>query len=257
MALPSELQQMMDDALAAMRADPKQEIGSTRRKAIYDWMRTNEQGKRARKWLEIITAEKVLPIYEAKLPEQIDREWSPPEDVIKEVVESGDIYQIESHVSMKRLARRMIEVATGVIRDTFNREIAEKLANNLYHTCFNAFDFAEQDGVEFSQAICTALAAASSSVKVAVGFDPFDHLGVVSRVGVLVDNEWFISSKPISSDLWSDRELAGTSSSDAAASAMAAWASDDHDRLIPEKIVEFWTWWLTEAIPQAWEKAAS
>lgn len=223
MALPSELQQMMDDALAAIRADPKQEIGSTRRKAIYNWMRTNEPGKRARKWLEIITAEKVLPIYEAKLPQSLSYVWSQPEN-------KDDIYEVECSVPIKRLPRRMTEVARGVIEKTFSREIAEELANDYYETCSNIFDFAEEDGIYYPSCVVDVLLAASSSVLIAVGYSE--------------------------REIWSlpeDRLMVN----DATIYARSAWASDDHDRLIPEKIVEFWTWWLTEAIPQAWEKAAS
>jgi hypothetical protein len=46
--------------------------------------------------------------------------------------------------------------------------------------------------------------------------------------------------------------------SDAAGEAAVAYACGPTSiRCGPERLEEFWTWWLTEAIPKAWQMAAS
>jgi hypothetical protein len=55
-----------------------------------------------------------------------------------------------------------------------------------------------------------------------------------------------------------DEELRDFSGRDAASAAILAYATITEDnyptgKLDPSKCLEFWEWWLTEAIPQVWE----
>jgi hypothetical protein len=53
-----------------------------------------------------------------------------------------------------------------------------------------------------------------------------------------------------------DEDFAHTDDSDTALTAAVAFASGDHKMSCePEKLLRFWNWWLTEAIPNVWEAA--
>jgi hypothetical protein len=62
----------------------------------------------------------------------------------------------------------------------------------------------------------------------------------------------------VSSDKWTDEELAGAGANAADAAVNAAYAFariSETGQFDYHKLLEFWIWWLEEAVPQAWRNA--
>ena len=101
--------------------------------------------------------------------------------------------------------------------------------------------------------------AAYHALKEARGQDPFHDLDKFYKLGVI---SWPSGKpiveypEPIRADRFTDEDLCQVEDSDTAANAAVAFSCDPGGPLCdPVKFKEFWTWWLTSAISEAWETA--
>ena len=87
----------------------------------------------------------------------------------------------------------------------------------------------------------------------AMGWDAFEHIGRNIAIG------WLSPGKAqfVPWESLTDEELAVRTTLDTASAAAVAWAcTASSPTCEPERLEEFWKWWLNEVIPAAWEKSA-
>ena len=221
--LPQALQHMIDKAISAVQNHPRHELGQARRRAIYDVLRLSPRGEVASLWLALFAAQKVLPIYEHALA-------------------AIDEYQAidESGVSIVQKPRHMLAAAELTLQGTHSWEAMRAARDDFYQDMHLGFD---------RRVPYLALIAAYEAVCEVTGTVPLS-----SRISKAVQCDRG-TTVYVSSDKWTDEELAGAgaNAADAAVNAAYAYAQMPDTREIDYvKVLQFWTWWLREAIPQAW-----
>ena len=208
MAVPLELQALIDEALVTVRAHPLHWLDWQRRRALYvafgDY--SDSEVKRARGRLAILSAQKVYPIFHIAYPDD-------------------------------DLPERLLQAAVGLLNGTVTREVAARVEDHGYHGFGNdLYDEWNADRAGFS---------AYKAIKEVRGWqDPFKEKAIKR----LPNGKWVP---------FDDKEFAETAGAgDTAGVAALAFANgveyDDPDDPDPDKSLEFWEWWLTEAIPAAW-----
>ncbi len=278
-ALPQPVQSIIDDLLSAVQRQPQYELGWQGRRQLYDAL----DDQRALAWLEIIAARKVVSVYEEGLPpefaavyrmtpEEIQEERADREGHLDDLdAEQHEIEMLafnEEMVPVEMLARRMTEVAEGVLRGTFPKAVAVKVSSNFYHTFPDNFEYALDDcGVEISLATECAYHAAHRAVLAACDFHPLGRVGRITSLGEInvpsgepVDP----AQLPLNSRDMTDLQLARSSASDAAGYALVAYAARpgisyqeamEGDPLDVDRVLAYWQWWLGEAVGAAWKSA--
>jgi|GEM_PF-980021 len=225
MVLPAVVTQQIEKALIALQIHPQQTLMPIERLAIYDafGFRSNLQEQRVRAYLALITAQRVLPLWQVAFP-------------------SDD------------MPKRMLVLAEGVLRRTVDTEVAAReMADAWYHHPQSG------DSEEYVLwHIYCAGEAALNAVSEALGKNPLaeriqDYTSANHKDPIYIKDAETITDNDL---------VYGVA--DTASSAAIAYAGriDGGDGYLidspsdPEKRREFWEWWLTEAIPQAWELAA-
>jgi hypothetical protein len=218
--LPPAVAERIDAALAAMRAHPQHHLTPHLHRAIYAAFGpwSDPPACRAQAWLAILAAEHVLPIYRAEWPREITPR---PEDLIT-------------------VARRLAEGA--LTREA--GEVTEALEHG-YHAYGHLWVLDIPDNVYL------AVSAAYDALCEACALS--EPLSDLTSVYLFAPH-----GQGLRGDAWSDEELAGSGSADAASSAAIALAcSPQNTPTDARKLRAFWEWWLTEAIPQAWRRASA
>lgn len=223
-----------------IRNHPKHELGQTLRREIYNLLRETPEGTLCCRWLAMLSARRVENIFEEATAHW--KEEGPDEDKkawARQAIADGKLWAQEDLVDDWKVAERMNDIAEGVLNNTISTAYASQVASTHYYETVGAFGL----GSSLSQKGYLALRAA------------YNALGE-SYVVVPLKTE--LSDGATSSREWEDYRLAGVGANadDAAVDAAFAFAeanqNGDYDS---EKLGLFWEWWLTEAIPQAWEKA--
>lgn len=128
-------------------------------------------------------------------------------------------------------ARQLLLLAEGVLTDAIGQQIASTSAEQVWHWLMDVND---SQAWNHQAPAFSALAATVRAVFDALGDDPWEGM-------VLMAHETDAEIDPWSADTaeWAAEAVAGP-----------IWevTSDSAKRL------EFWTWWLTEAVPMAWEQ---
>lgn len=230
-SLPTEIRRLIDETLAAVRNDSLHEMGQDRRRRIYEALWSRPPGEKACKWLAVMSARRVQPIY-------------------RETVAASSFADDEFVVS---LLDRIISVAEKVLTGELSLEDVRRGEESgdiedFYHSILVA---AEK---EFPRYVWLAALAADYARLEAMGYKPLD-----TRISGEVPDE---SGNMLitRSDTWTDTRLAGSGchADDAAVDAAFAFAKCiTREQYDSSKVLEFWEWWLTEAIPEAWTKALS
>jgi|GEM_PF-1026345 len=248
LSLPPNVQSVVDEALSAVRADPKHEMGFKRRQALWAAFKAADEviGQKANGWCAVLAARRVLPIYEeAELPVKAWR--SEP--------------------------RGWLNLAEQVLRDQTDIAEASRRSSDIHYEVGNMNEMAYDDGLQNMSVGC-ALQAAHLALSESVGTD---HLAALGSSFKISDGE--ITSVETTDEAMAIRGFAG----DTLASAAYAYAID-YIPIDPEKfaglglvvigdwdetdfnhvlgnsvnrprLLEFWEWWLTEVIPAAWNAA--
>ncbi len=287
-SFPGPLQDAIDDALNTIRTDPRHHYGPLRRRSLYAALRSAAEdeavARNVRGRLAIITARRVQPLFIQAIAALIGREKA-REAFIADVemavedermrdrvlglldfVDSNPAYLRDQGTVLNRvfaeddedvretmrdrlpfiasLPAWLIVVAEGVVTGEFTEESDEAgLVLDLAHTAFgHALDYC-------SLPVLCAAQATHSMLYETLGRDPLDGLGyslIRGNTGRYV---------PVTE--WTDEQLArfGGWSIDTAAYGAMAYAGSLTDYSAdcdPQRLEEFWTWWLTDALPTAW-----
>lgn len=208
MELPLTLVNKLNQASQLLHSNTEYQIKPVTRLNIYAVFDLFE-GKLARIWftrLEILTAKRVLPIWQEALPNN-------------------------------QLPEQILDLAEQVLNGSLDFEIARNASalDELYQLLGGDLEDEVPATVEFA-------GEAAYCAFVNIRHQPFQNLLVDEK---LTDDKFY-------------SQLGG----DAASSAVKAFAGVLMDgywvkKSDPQKRLEFWEWWLTEAIPQAWDLAQS
>ncbi len=235
-SLSAEFRPLLEKSFALIKANVQHEFNPRERLKIYEALEGMgiEFGKKVRGWLGILAAKKVLPIFKEGLPEE-------------------------------RVPAQLIRYAQRFIEKGNDEKLWGKV-NDLHTVSGNLWGFED----EVSNRTMLAGWAAQSAAYEAYGlnrlanalkhvrvFDvpiPFDEglptkdLGQLVMVGATEESD----ENPIT-----DRQLAESGQGDTAPVAAYAYALDEVDEFQPNKLLEFWAWWLGEGISKAWQLALS
>lgn len=223
--LPTVLQERVSHALDEVGLHVERKLSLQSRRELYKLLMTNS----AYGWLAFITARRVLPIFSKTFPPEFFEALSDEEiDLIE-----GSPYNLLKVTEELLLRRVDVETVNSVIAAGYDIQwyyVKDNVPNNA---------------VWAANAAVRALTESS-------GVEPLQHVSLYHKRDV--NGAW------ISGENWDDEELAN-SGGDTVSAAVVAFASDlDYSdpakaKCNPTKTQEFWEWWLTEAIPQAWELA--
>jgi len=219
------------ETLEAVHDDSLHEMGQDRRRRIYEALWSSPSGEKACQWLAILSARHVQPIYQAS-------------------VTASSFANDEFVVS---LLDRILHIAEKILTGELSLEDVRKGEENgniedFYHSILVATE------KEFPYYVWLATLAADNARLEAMGYKPLQ-----TRIsGEVADEKGNMVITP--SDSWLDVRLAGSGchADDAAVDAAFAFAKCmTRQHYDTSKVLEFWEWWLAEAIPQAWRKALS
>lgn len=226
-SLPEEIQPLVNTALAEVNDDAQHRLAPQRRRQIYDAFKasTDPVGQRACGWLAVITAQRVLPIFKQEFPEDT-------------------------------LPQDLLNAAIGVLQGKVDDITANDIQDHGYHASGNAWG---HDETEISWNADLAGCATYQALKEARGQEPLGNLDKFFKLGVVgwpSGKSVIEYPQPIRAGQFTDEDLCQIENSDTAAAAAVAFACEPGGPLCDSsKFQEFWTWWLTEAIPEAWKIA--
>ncbi len=215
MQTPASVKSIVKCFLIHIHEGPTHRLPAQKRQEVYEAFgpRTDRQANCVRGWLAVITARQVLSIFE----QAISDEDNP---------------------------RKLIEMAEATLRGKLSVEDAIHEAAEGHEIAGRLWGHEDS---EVSWNAYLAGTAAHRALAEAVGIDPFKKVTWISGSDSLAQSE---QSVPL--DQLPDEKLA-EQLGDAASAAAVAYAYDaDKLKCDPKKLLEFWRWWLKDAIPAAW-----
>ena len=237
MSVPQNLRSVISETLKAIAGDPNHEFGpSNRMKFVERWCSLGiPEGDLAYRFLDVLSAEKVIPIYEA----QPKLDWA------------DNWYHSE-------MAKRLIQIAKAVLVDEIPHSIGSNLATSHHYTIGNMDGVLPCNGYMALIAANTALLACSKQQPPSADFEVLSIVSTVGiyEVGTQKDEMGENLAEPVTGHHFTDLNWAKHGSSDTASAAAIAWSCDE-ESCAPDsnKLLEFWAWWFNVAIPEAWQMA--
>jgi len=220
MALPASAQALCDQLLALMRSDPDHHITPLQRHELFQAFDIPHQHtpvvNRFRGWLGILTARYVLPIWHAALPIWTEIPQDLPDDNL--------------------LPDRLITLAEVVVAGTADLQAAWLEVNEQWYVVGNIGDSFTAHRDDVPLATYYACDAALRALYEALNTDFLGQIpGQADYTDETLPDEW----------------------RDSASSAVVAYAGDGEAEAVDVlKRRLFWEWWLQEALPTAWKRAA-
>ncbi len=215
MQIPDNIILLIKFLLRKIQNDPDHRLPAQKREEIYEAFgpSTDRQASRARGRLAVITARQVLSIFEQAIPDEDN-------------------------------PRKLIEMAEATLRGKLSVEDAIHEAAEGHEIAGRLWG---REDSEVSWNAYLAGTAAHRALEEAAGVDPFKKVSWIRESDSVAQGEQTIPFDEIP-----DEKLA-EQLGDAASAAAIAYAYDA-DQLMcdPKKLLDFWYWWLTEAIPAAW-----
>lgn len=231
--IPPEISYLVQETLDLIRVHPKHEMGQSQRRKIYQALWTTSQGDSASKWLAILAARYVQPLYEQAVAAS---------SLAHERFDEGPVIGL-----VDRMLRLAESIAIGTLTPN---EVAEGSRRgdieDFYHNTLVVWHD------EFPYYVWLATGAAYYALSEAQGVRPLETT-ISGRV--IKENGNPVHSR---SDTWLDDQLAGSGShaADASVDAAYAFAKMTIERNYEiDKLLEFWEWWLNKGILEAWRKA--
>lgn len=230
--LPDSVQALAAAALAEMQADPQHRLAPKRRQALYAALAgaPDPALRAAPSWLAALAAQRVLPLFQARCPED-------------------------------ELPPALLATAVGVLAGKLDAATAGEMEARGYRASHSAWGYEEG---ELPWPVGLAADAAYHALKEARGQQPLMDLEAVLRQATvqlqprasgepasLLASAPAEQREPAESGLH-DEVLCQMDNSDTAAlAAVAAASSEFGPTCDPQRLQAFWTWWLQEALPGA------
>lgn len=215
--LPHEIKIVVATALDEVAVHPKHFLHPKTRRTLYDLIQSlfPITARQIRGWTAFITAQRVLPIFERSLPDE-------------------------------RMPRRLLALAQRVLVGSLPSTSwrVKRYVDVSYHAAGHCWGRDEEE-VPYSADI--AGSAARKAILEVLGYEPLRNLHYLHV---------FTSPQSLSGDDLSDLHLATDGQGDTAGTAAIAYATaGDNLNAAPQRLNDFWQWWLQEAIPQGWKQA--
>ena len=219
-----------------MRAHPRHHLAPYYRQQIYTVLKRFNRGDevkpprtpnpknvgdRTRGWLAVQTAEHVMPVFEQG-PFDLDE---PSKDVLE-------------------LPYLFLELARGIMEGRITIEVANQ-RRPLTQDFAVMLGFARNEPETFPVNATLAALAIESAFEDVLGWYEFD----------MEDEDHQRRRLRPPSKKAEDEELVWTGGDTAGTAGVAYSCGRLSTRCEPGRLDEFWTWWLTEALPSAWEMA--
>jgi hypothetical protein len=249
--VPESLQKVILEALEAMRSHPRHHLAPYYRQKIYTLLKSFNRGNqldpsrvpsvenlgdRVRAWLAIWTAERVMPIFEQG-PFGV-------EDVTEETLS---------------LPPMLLEAAKGVMQGKVAPEAVDQNRQIAFQEYSIMLDESKYEPEILPVNAILAGWASECALSEVSGWYTFDWFSENEKkrwlrppYGAIGHGEYELSSVEPNDEMLV--HLGGDTAGVAAVGYACGLLSTECE---PERLEEFWTWWLTEALPQAWERAAS
>ncbi len=233
--LPNDLQQLIASAFRNMKSNSAHHLAPFHRHQLYRTLRElapavrsmNEDPSRdvspVQGWLAILAAERVLPIFEGATFGLDDMD--------------DEFFQ---------LPRELIKIAREFMIRPFNLAEVREEASEAHQWLENWLGEAEYDPNAVPLNAILAGSSAQRALSEVVGWDYFDLMSAEDK------QRWLRAP----AEQLTDEQLVFGDSDAAGRAAVAYACSPTSVRCEPERIEEFWTWWLTKALPKAWELAS-
>jgi hypothetical protein len=113
MPIPELVQALLEAVLDEVEADPKHMMSPQRRREIYNAL-SNFTGQQTSRWLAVITAKRVLPVFQQSYPDN-------------------------------SLPQELLETAIGVLQGQVDNTRAEEMLDRGYHASGNAWGYDERE----------------------------------------------------------------------------------------------------------------
>ena len=222
--LPDKLNLLIKTALEEVNANPQHRLAYQRRRQIYDTLRAYPVGHYAHALLAINTALKVIPVFQQEFPDDT-------------------------------LPKELLDTAIGVLNgDIDDTTTIDEIQDHGYHASGNAWGYDES---KISWKADLAGRSAYHALKETRGQEPLDRLDKYFKLGLVNEpsGDYIKYPNPVSAKQFTDEDLCQIENSDTAATAAVSFSCDPNSPLCdPAKLQEFWTWWLLNAIPEAWKE---
>jgi hypothetical protein len=187
----------------------------------------------AYEFLNVVAAERVLPIYEGYEHTGWTNNW----------------YH-------KEFARRMIQIAKATIVKDIPAEVTSGLAGS-YHMVLGNMDAIDCNAEAALHAAYSALPTYSEKFTPLWEFEQLSRIAIVGTYNINPSTgqaKETQDSKSLEGEQFTDMDWARVGKSDAAAAAAIAWScTPDSYQPDVDKLKSFWEWWFNTAIPEAWD----
>jgi hypothetical protein len=237
MSIPAELSALIDQEMQKILDDPQGEFGPMKRRAFVEgWISLGiSVGNLAYRFLNVLAAERVIPIYDAYMPPNWTNNW----------------YHRE-------LPKRLTQIAKATLTQEIPGDVAANLANSHHYVIGNMEDQLACNAFMALSAANKALGACPTENLLLADFDVLSRVAFVGTYKVATATGQLEKQNSLSSqgERFSDLDWAKHGSSDTAAVAAIAWSCTENS-YEPEakKLKNFWDWWLNTATPEAWYMA--
>lgn len=263
--LNPQLQEQIKTALEEMNNHPDHRLSPARRREIYVVFgpKDDQITQKARGWLGVLAAQRVLPLF----------------------------YEIYPN---DELPQEILDTALGVLQGHVDEERAYDVTDHAYHASGNYWGYERDITIDVHMAATASYHALKEArgFEPLTHLQNYSSLGAVTMPdnwAVLMEDPFRTEvarlttepdmtqekmeaelqklmyehgiqfaqvPEPVTGDKWDDEDVGDVVDGDAAAAAAVAMAYNTPNKeLDPQKFQEFWIWWLTEAIPMAWEAA--
>lgn len=222
--LPEILQELIGEAVKEVKVHPHHNLSPVTRLNIYhslDPIKLTPSLYPKRGWLGVLTVRRILPIWQRAMPL-----WESENDK-------------SNLISSNLLPEHILKLTENLLLGLIDVQFTWKEANNYWDEVGNLIQEILED---FEKKVFNTAHVCNASLHAL-----HETLGV-EFLGKL--KNWA---------KYNDEQLSNHFfACDTAASAVIAYAGGGNvSPFDPEKRLDFWEWWLTEAIPQAWELANS
>lgn len=239
MEIPKDLQREIDQALDRIDKDPEHHYLPKYRQTLFYISKADPVLLKTWKRLALVTAQHVLPIYE------------------KFIDSSGRTFEYYD----VRYPSKAIKLAEAILQGKASKEAGYGTANGAYDQ--SDFDYrliCQPVPFNVYQASWTANMALLEVSKENIDqFSKLPHVGYYDNgfgsghnIGERIAQQFpdGIAGIDFTDVLWSQ-----TGHSDTASVASTAWAYDPYSKDVnSDKLHEFWNWWLTDGIQEAWKR---
>lgn len=228
MRLPDNIREHAEAGLSRMYQHPQHHYDWRVRRDLYQLFKVVncDKGYRAHGWLAVLAAEHVLPIFTTQFPDD-------------------------------SLPQKLVIYATRILRgEVRNRSprLTILLEDGYVGTGINCILYDFRDGVIAYNAEYAGEAAYKALLEASGVHDLLEHTDdLVHERTVQV----FDVAEDAAPETVTDRDLAHLAAfSDTASAAAIAYACTQTTfSLHNERLAQFWKWWVTQALPEAWQRA--